>query len=227
LTYTQYNGGDTKIGSDGRAVVTTDIANSNQEANEESSPKQLIRRIQEMASTPILGCVYIFAGNFAPRGYQLCQGQLLPISQNSALFAILGTTYGGNGTTTFALPDLRGRAPIGAGQGPGLPDVLLGEIAGTQSVTILTSNLPPHTHAVLATNSGGSLPNPGGNVLAPGFDTNGNATTDYAPPTPPPTAPMAPQSIGLTGSGIPISVQNPFLGINYIIAVQGIFPSRN
>src|ERR687884_310806 len=101
-------------------------------------------------SEPFIGLVTIFAGNFAPRGWALCQGQLLPIAQNTALFSILGTTYGGNGQTTFALPDLRGRAPIGTGQGPGLPSYTLGEAAGSPSITLLSTQMPMHNHLVAA-----------------------------------------------------------------------------
>src|ERR1700693_3176914 len=105
-----------------------------------------------MASQPYLGAIFMFAGNFAPRGFQLCQGQLLSIQQNPALFSILGTTYGGNGTTTFQLPDLRGRVPVGEGSGPGLTPVVLGQAAGAQNVTILTSNMPAHSHSLMANN---------------------------------------------------------------------------
>src|SRR5213083_190033 len=101
-----------------------------------------------MAQDPILGCIFMFAGNFAPRGYALCQGQLLSIAQNTALFSILGTTYGGNGQTTFGLPDLRGRAPVGQGQAPGLNNVQLGESGGIQSASLTINNMPAHNHAV-------------------------------------------------------------------------------
>jgi microcystin-dependent protein len=177
-----------------------------------------------MASQPYLGGIFMFAGNFAPRGFQLCAGQILPISQNTALFSILGTTYGGNGTTTFALPDLRGRAAIGAGNGPGLTPVVLGEAAGSQSASILISNMPAHNHIVNASNAPGAQSTPQNNFIAvpvdstgtagPGFNTSANVT-------------MAPTSLAMTGNNVPISIQNPYLGINYIIAVQGIFPSRN
>src|SRR5687767_4324920 len=95
-----------------------------------------------------IGIVKIFAGNFAPRGWMFCQGQLLSIAQNTALFSILGTTYGGNGQTTFALPDLRGRVPVGVGQGPGLPSMSLGEMSGATSATMTIQNMPAHTHAL-------------------------------------------------------------------------------
>src|SRR3981189_2971537 len=114
-----------------------------------------------MASNePYLGSIGIFAGNFAPRGYALCQGQILSIAQNTALFSILGTTYGGNGQTTFALPDLRGRSPIEAGQGPGLTNISLGEQSGTQNVSVLISNLPAHNHLVNCDATGSSSLSP-------------------------------------------------------------------
>jgi microcystin-dependent protein len=175
-----------------------------------------------MAQDAILGCIYMFAGNFAPRNYALCQGQLLSISQNAALFSILGTTYGGNGTTTFALPDLRGRAPIGEGTGPGLTTVVLGEQGGTQNVTLLSSQMPAHTHGI-GTSGASDLATPVGNLpgdlgISATFTIYG-ATADGAP--------MAAQSIAPTGGSQPFSVQDPFLGITFIIATQGIFPSRN
>jgi microcystin-dependent protein len=178
-----------------------------------------------MASTPILGCIFIFAGNFAPRGYALCQGQILSIQQNAALFSLLGTTYGGNGTSTFALPDLRGRAPIGTGAGPGLSPIVEGELGGTQTASILTSNLPAHNHALNASTASGSQPLPTGNLLASVIDSNAGQSLAYVNTAGNTT--MNPSAIGMAGSNIPLSIQNPFLGINYIIATQGIFPSRN
>ncbi len=178
-----------------------------------------------MASTPYLGGIFMFAGNFAPRGYALCQGQLMSISQNTALFSILGTTYGGDGIQTFGLPDLRGRTPVGAGNGPGLTPVVIGELAGTQNATILTSNLPAHTHSLNASTSAGTQPLPTGNVLASVQDSQGGQSTAYINAAP--NTPMAATSIGLTGNGLPISIQSPYLGLNFIIATQGVFPSRN
>jgi microcystin-dependent protein len=167
----------------------------------------------------------MFAGNFAPRGYALCQGQLMSISQNTALFSILGTTYGGDGVQTFALPDLRGRGPVGAGNGPGLSPVVLGELAGTQSVTILTSNMPAHSHVLNASTSAGTQPLPTGNVIASVQDSQGGQSTAFINAAPNTT--MAPASIGPTGGNQPISIQSPYIGLNFIIATQGVFPSRN
>ncbi len=178
-----------------------------------------------MAQTPILGCIFMFAGNFAPSGYQLCQGQLLPISQYAALFSILGTSFGGNGTTTFALPDLRGRKPIGTGTGTGLPTVVIGQLGGADNVTILTSNMPSHTHTLNASTTTATQPLPTNNVLASVQDSTPAQATAYINTAPNTT--MAPASIGLTGGSQPINVQDPYLGITFIISMQGIFPSRN
>jgi microcystin-dependent protein len=172
----------------------------------------------------------MFAGNFAPVNFQFCQGQTLAISQNTALFSILGTTYGGNGTTTFALPDLRGRVPVGVGTGLGLSPIDLGEQAGVQQVTLNATNLPAHTHASsvvinAAADGRPSSDSPAGNVFDSGSGSNifggapdGSTTMNSG---------MATATISPAGNNLPFSVQNPYLGINFIIAVQGIFPTRN
>lgn len=179
-----------------------------------------------MANEPYLGAIFMFAGNFNPRGYQLCQGQLLAISQNAALFSILGTTYGGNGTTTFALPDLRGRAPIGQGQGPGLSPVNLGQQGGSNTVSILTSNLPSHTHTINVSTAPAGQGSPSGNFPASVVDSGGGASNGYNSSATG-GATFNPTAVNPTGSSLPLNIQDPYLGINYIIAVQGIFPSRN
>jgi microcystin-dependent protein len=182
-----------------------------------------------MASQPYLGAIFMFAGNFAPSGYQLCQGQLLSISQNAALFSILGTYYGGNGTTTFALPDLQCRVPVGTGNGVGLTPVVLGEKAGVGSVTILTANMPAHTHALNCDNNANDTTNlsPATSFVSAQATTGqgGTGVTNFSPG--PSNATMAPTSIGIAGQGLPLNIQNPFLGVSYIIAMVGIFPSRN
>jgi microcystin-dependent protein len=182
-----------------------------------------------MASQPYLGAIFIFAGNFNPSGYLLCQGQLLPISQYAALFSILGTTYGGNGTTNFALPDLQGRAPIGQGNGAGLPPVVLGEKAGVGSVTILTSNMPAHNHTINCDSNANDTTNLSpANSFAGAQGTVGQGGSGVANFSPgPANATMAPTSVSIAGQGQPLNIQNPFLGVNYIIAIAGIFPSRN
>ncbi|MEE1889300.1 phage tail protein [Pseudomonas carassii] len=195
-------------------------------------------------SEPFLGQITLFAGNFAPRGWALCQGQILSIAQNTALFSILGTTYGGNGQTTFALPDLRGRAPVQQGQGPGLPDVVLGEAAGTPTVTLTSLNMVPQavnipastvSVAIPAAEGEADLPAPSTTgVLAKPKDTTGSgaAIDIYASTasdtTLKPFNVTIPASTGVTSGGNqPFSIQSPYLGINFIIATSGIFPSRN
>lgn len=184
-----------------------------------------------MASTPIIGAIFLFAGNFAPRNYMLCQGQLLSIASYAALFSILGTTYGGNGTTTFGLPDLRGRMAVGQGAGPGIPAIVLGELAGSASATLTTSNLPAHTHQV---NCNGSATGTGGSTFAEGA---GQTPVGHYPglAASPANAVYAASANGTmnaamlssVGNGTPISTVPPYLGLNYIIAIVGVFPSRN
>lgn len=169
---------------------------------------------------PYLGMIIMFGGNFAISGWATCQGQLLSIAQNQALFAILGTTYGGNGTTTFALPDLRGRAPIGQGTGPGLSPVVLGEMSGVQNVTLLANNLPAHQHTLQGSTLAGNSAVPTSAVPA----NSGNLDKEYSTDL---SAPVAMIPTGITGSSVPFSVRNPYLGLNFLIALVGIFPSRN
>ena len=168
---------------------------------------------------PFIGQLLLVPYNFAPNGWALCDGSIMSIAQNTALFALIGTTFGGNGTTTFALPDLRGRAPIGMGQGPGLTSFVLGETGGTESVTLNANNLPPHTHSVNAVANPGTSSHPSGNYLA--SDTAGSVYSNVAPNTA-----LAPNAVGLTGGGVPFDNQMPYLAMNWIIATQGIFPSR-
>lgn len=172
-------------------------------------------------ATPILGEIRNFGFNFPPRFWAQCAGQLLPIAQNAALFSLLGTTYGGNGTTNFALPDLRGRTPIGFGQGPGLSNYTQGQAAGTESTTLLSTNLPSHTHTLNAKTGVGNQGAPTGHVLAASDQRNSQYTSAAADTT------LAATAIGSTGSGVPISNMQPYLATNYCIALQGIFPSRN
>lgn len=166
---------------------------------------------------PFLGQITMFAGNFAPRGWALCQGQILGISQNTALFSILGTTYGGNGQTTFALPDLRSRVPVGQGQGPGLSSYTLGEQTGGESVTLQSSNLPPF--AIKAFSDTGDSSRPSNNYPATTNTTSYNSTSDGST--------MNPGAIVGGGTSSPFSVIPPVLCLNYIICVEGIYPSRN
>jgi microcystin-dependent protein len=168
---------------------------------------------------PFLGEIRLFPYNFAPRGWAFCQGQILSIAQNTALFSLLGTTYGGNGQTTFALPDLRGRVPVSSGQGPGLSFYTLGEEAGVESVTLSQQQMPQHNHQVQVNNAGSATGRPSG--AYPG-QTSGNA---YAPSTDGTT--FAPQAISNSGGSQPHENRQPYLALNYCIALEGIFPSRN
>lgn len=171
-------------------------------------------------SEPFIGEIRLFGFTFAPRGWATCQGQLLAIQQNQALFSLLGTTYGGNGQTTFGLPDLRGRSAVAWGQGPGLTNIVQGETGGQENRTLNSNNLPAHTHAVTPpVASSASSKNPAGNV--PGF-----TATSASYEARPDGAGQAFES-GLAGGNQPFGIRSPFLGLNYCIALEGIFPSRN
>jgi microcystin-dependent protein len=179
-------------------------------------------------SEPFMGNVMLVAFNFAPRGWAFCNGQLLPINQNQALFSLLGTIYGGNGTTTFALPDLRSRVPVGGtGQGPGLTNIVQGERGGAESVTVLAANISGHTHPLNVQSSAGTTSVPGtGTVLAQTVVDDGTPVSSYSS-TAPNTALAAASISTTTGGSTPVGIRNPYLGLQYIIALQGIFPSRN
>jgi microcystin-dependent protein len=167
---------------------------------------------------PFVGEIKMFAGNFAPRDYALCDGQLVAISQNTALFALLGTTYGGDGQTTFALPDLRGRVPIHQGTGPGLSPRTIGQNGGSETHT-LTANEVPHTHALSVSASAAGSTNPAGNALA--TSTSSSIYGDAVGPT------MRADTLASAGGNQPHSNVMPFQCINFIVALFGIFPSRN
>lgn len=176
---------------------------------------------------PFIGQIILFAGNFAIRGYAMCNGQILSIAQNTALFSILGTTYGGNGQTTFALPDLRGRVPVHFGQGPGLSNYSLGQLAGTESTTLLQNNLPPHSHQLnVSAGSKGNVAIPTNNFLGIGnLPSTGENLNNFNSAAA--TGAMNPASITGGGSSVPFSILQPYLALNYLIALEGIFPSRN
>jgi len=167
--------------------------------------------------------IRIFPFNFAPVGWALCNGQILPISQNTALFSLLGTTYGGNGQSTFALPDLQGRAPMHSGQGQGLSQRFLGEEGGEENVTLLISEMPSHTHTVNAKTSGGQT-NPAGLVWGTASAAK-VAALFYAPVAPSPV-PMNPGALTVAGGSQPHNNMMPYLILNFNIALQGIFPPR-
>jgi microcystin-dependent protein len=181
-------------------------------------------------SEPFLGQISIFAGNFAPRGWALCNGQILAIATNTALFSLLGTTYGGNGQTTFALPDLRGRAALHQGQGPGLSSYDLGEVGGVESVTLIQTQIPAHNHTATVTINAAASPlsasdDPSNQVPAGGSGQSVYASTPDG--TTKMNAGMATAVIGIAGGSQPHENRQPYLCVNYIIALQGIFPSRN
>lgn len=170
-------------------------------------------------SEPFVGEIRMFAGNFAPRGWALCDGQLLAVSQNDALFSLLGTIYGGDGRTTFGLPDLRGRVPIHAGSGPGLSPRRLGAKAGSESVTVTVNELPSHTHPLQASTDAATESSPHGNVLAQSTVARMYVEAD-------PTVDMATASISSVGGSRSHTNLMPALCVNFIIALVGIYPSR-
>jgi microcystin-dependent protein len=164
-------------------------------------------------SSPYVGEIRLFAGNFAPVGWAFCQGQLLPIVENETLFNLIGTTYGGDGQSTFALPDLAGRIPVHVGQGH-----VIGEMGGAESVTLTSSQIAPHTHALIASMAAANVTTPGGSLLA----TTKVASYDTAAAS----TPMAAVAVGMAGSSQPHDNMAPTVAVNYIISLFGIFPSQ-
>ena len=168
-----------------------------------------------------IATILLFGGNFAPRGWAFCNGQLISISQNTALFSLLGTTYGGDGVQTFALPNLQGRVPIHWGQGAGLSSYNIGQVGGLESTALLLGNLPAHNHALHAVSELGTTSAPSGaylgntGALDREYGTSGTLVT------------MNDNAIGATGSGSAFSILQPYLAVTYIICLEGIFPSRN
>lgn len=178
-----------------------------------------------MATEPFIGEIIMAGFNFAPRYYLFCNGQLLSIATNTALFSILGTTYGGNGTTTFGLPNLQSRAALSQGQGPGLSSYTLGQTSGVETVTLTTSQIPAHSHAVNANNGDGTTSVPTNNFFAgPSADRDLSA---YNAALTGSTVNMNSGAVSLSGSGGAHNNLMPYLAINFCIATQGIFPSRN
>jgi microcystin-dependent protein len=170
---------------------------------------------------PYLGEIRMFGGNFAPLGWAFCNGQLLPIAQYDALFSLLGTTYGGDGQTTFGLPDLRGRAPMHAGQGPGLTNHPLGEASGSETVTLTATTMAAHTHVPVASSSPGTSSHPTNSVWAASSTGDKQYSTGTANTT------MNPATVGAAGGSQPHENRQPLLAINFIIALEGIYPPRN
>jgi microcystin-dependent protein len=170
-------------------------------------------------SEPFLGEIRMFGFNFAPQGWAMCNGQLLPIDQNTALFSLLGTQYGGDGQSTFALPDLQSRVAIHQGQGAGLSPYVMGQAGGVEATTISQGQMPAHNHLVQATNHLAKNEKPTGMVLAHPSTAVYGATSDGTT--------MNPAMITNTGGNQPVSEIQPYLVVNFCIALQGIFPSRN
>ena len=170
-------------------------------------------------SEPFLAEIRMFAGNFAPQGWAFCNGQIMSIAQNTALFSLVGTTYGGDGQTTFALPNLQSRVPIHWGQGPGLSNYVWGEQIGTETVTLLSTQMPSHNHSLAATTVAGGTATPStGTVLA-----NSHTTNIYGAN---PNTTLSPQAISQAGGNQPHNNIQPVLAVSFIIALEGIYPSR-
>ena len=170
-------------------------------------------------SDPFVAEIRIFPFNFPPTGWAFCDGQLMPISQNTALFSLLGTTYGGDGKSTFALPDLQGRAAMHPGQGPGLSLRDLGEEGGSETVTLLQTEIPVHSHALVASLSDGLFTQPSAQLFSQGVGVNIWGTTV-------PTTTLADNALSPAGGDLPHNNMQPYLTLNYCIALQGIFPPR-
>lgn len=173
---------------------------------------------------PFVAEIRIYPFNFPPKGWAFCNGQLMPISQNTALFSLLSTTYGGDGKSTFALPNLQGEVPMHPGQGPGLSLHDLGEQSGVEFVTLLQTEIPAHAHLVgRASTAAGDSVTPVGSVWAQAGAGRGSAALYHEPPA---TGTVNPNSLAPTGGGLPHNNMQPYLTLNFCIALQGIFPSR-
>lgn len=181
-------------------------------------------------SQPFLAQIALFPYNYAPRGWALCRGQLMAISQNTALFSLLGTYYGGDGKTTFALPDLQSRVPVGTGQGAGLSNYTIGEQFGVERVTLLSSENASHNHSLNATTDSGTVVTASGNQLADAFSgtrTSSNTGLIYSSTSNNPNTSLAVNALSLTGGNQPHNNIQPYQCLSYCIALQGIYPSRN
>lgn len=172
---------------------------------------------------PFIAEIRMFAGNFAPNGWALCNGQLMSISQYSALFSVLGTTYGGNGTTTFALPNLQCRVPLHWGNGAGLTPLTIGAVGGTESTTLNITQIPSHSHSVNASSGAADQNSPAGNVWAAQADSSGTPIPVFAKTT---DSVMSAAAIGTAGGSQAHSNMQPYLAVTYIIALEGLYPSR-
>ncbi|TGE21676.1 phage tail protein [Hymenobacter aquaticus] len=178
-----------------------------------------------------IGIVKLFGGNFAPRDWAFCNGQLLPINQYQALFAVIGTFYGGNGTTNFALPNLNGRVAVGMGQSQSQTNYTIGQVGGVETVTLTTQQMPAHTHQLVGNTATGNVASPAGAMLgaATGSISTGDEVTvnPYTTTTPGTPTPMSPSAIAPVGGSQAHENRPPFLALNYIICLNGVFPSRS
>ena len=172
---------------------------------------------------PFVGEIRMFGGNFAPSGWAFCSGQLLPISENETLFNLIGTTYGGDGQSTFALPDLQGRIPVHAGTGSDGIAYQIGETGGTEAVTLTTNQIPGHSHVPIASTDAGTVPNPGNAIFAAG----GSGEQMYSTPPSVPAGSMNVGAILPTGGSQPHDNVAPFLCISFILSLFGVFPTQN
>jgi microcystin-dependent protein len=177
-------------------------------------------------SDPFVAEIRMFGFNFAPMGWAFCNGQLLPISQNTALFSLIGTFYGGDGKSTFALPNLQGSAPLQAGQGPGLSERFVGESGGEPVVTLIHAEMPSHSHPLGCATASGTSANPAGGVWAAG-KVGRQAVSLYAPAVGALPQPMNPAAVNVAGGDQPHNNMPPYLVVNFCIAMQGIFPPRS
>jgi microcystin-dependent protein len=183
-----------------------------------------------MFTEPYIATITAFGGNFAPAGWMFCQGQLLPIADYDVLFSLVGTTYGGDGQVTFALPDLRGRRPIHIGQSPGLPNYYIGEVSGLEQTTLLSMNLPVHNHTlpVLTGTPQGSTDTTGGVDMPRNTVVPAAGAVLYGTPAGSPMGPYSGNAITpIAGGNAPVPTIVPYLAMNYIIAIEGIYPSRS
>lgn len=179
---------------------------------------------------PYIGEIRLFAGNFAPVGWAFCDGALLPISENDALFNLIGTTYGGDGQSTFALPDFRGRVPIGAGQGAGLSNRIIGQTIGQESITISTANMPSHTHlGQIVVNNGNatsSIPTASSSIATSGIFSGRTFMPNLSYTSNAPDILIATVTTSSVGNSQPVSISRPRLGMNYIISLFGVWPQQ-
>jgi microcystin-dependent protein len=178
---------------------------------------------------PFVAEIRIFPFNFAPTGWAFCNGQLMPLSQNTALFSLVGTFYGGDGKSTFALPNLQSAAPMHQGSGQGLSQRFIGEMSGSETVTLIQSEMPFHTHQLIASDSDATTADPAGQYPAKGMWDNGTAfgLMGAYSDTSPGNVTMAPQALSIAGGSLPHNNMQPYLALNFCIALQGVFPPRS